>query len=587
MALVPSKSRSQLIREVVDYINSRYKLADLSKGVVFRDLLIEAPMQFIATTVNMTNFIGQVLDFSVLEKLVIDPAARIETAASLGIEQSLMDNVISQIIDLFGSNYNLTRKEGTRSSGVLTFYSLERPTTAIRILAGTTVRVPDTGISFQTLKDVTLDGTNLNYNLNYDSNNNRWFVTVPAQCGITGVVGNVPANSITQIDGGGIPLFVTNDNAFSGGTNPEDDASFLSRIRRVLRGNFKGTADSILASVFAYPGVKDAKIAFLPDDPNKIRESINAIDIFVYSGTSTNIDSTITVSNPTYVQLPLNYVSNINSIVDTTASNYAFPTISYSLLQKEDGTSFILFSSITGKYIKVSPYGIDRCRLQLNLSGDSNNPVFGEFPDFVDGENLSTDGRIKVYILQGGRWVDTTVFWAYSQFGSSQSLRSTPHFLGTSPIVSIVISPKYKDVLRVNSDYNSDIEYISQYLLHQSRKFVGQDIKVFSATPVGIVADITIQVSPDYGTSDREAIAKQKFIELLNSYTLGVELNQTAFISELLKIAGVLDVKFNVFTRNRDTRNGISDILLGSKEYPTLIDMDDLKITGTYSPIGL
>jgi len=325
MELIPTKSRTQLVREVIDYINSRYPSADLSPGLVFRDLLVEAPMQFIGDTVAMTNFIGQILDLSALEQLVSNPKTRIETAIALGIDQTAMNDIITKVIELYAANYNIVRRIGTYASGVLTFYSIEKPTDIIRIPAGTIVRVPNTGISFQTIQDAALDGNNLDFNRDYDTLKNRWFVKVSAQCTIVGSIGNVPANSITQIDDTSIKLSVTNEDRFTGGSNSEDDYTLLTRVKRVYRGNFQGTADSLLANVLAYPGVRDAIIAYLPNDPNKVDDSINSIDIFVYANNRVNFtESAQPAFNSNFIALSSKYISNIRTLTIPQDNNSDF-----------------------------------------------------------------------------------------------------------------------------------------------------------------------------------------------------------------------------------------------------------------------
>ena len=597
MELIPTKSRIQLVREVIDYINSRYPSADLSPGLVFRDLLVEAPMQFIGDTVAMTNFIGQILDLSALEQLVSDPKTRIETATALGIDQTAMNDIITKVIELYAANYNIVRRVGTYASGVLTFYSIEKPTDIIRIPAGTIVRVPNTGISFQTIQNAVLDGNNLDFNRDYDTLNNRWFVKVSAQCTIVGSIGNVPANSITQIDDTSIKLSVTNEDRFTGGTNSEDDYTLLTRIKRVYRGNFQGTADSLLANVLAYSGVRDAVIAYLPNDPNKIDDSINSIDIFVYANNRVNLENSLPVTsnfNSNFIKLSTNYVSNIRTLAIPQDNNSDFyvPSFAYSLSYTADGTSYISFSYIKDNYISVLPYSDNTYsnnsyKIKLVLNGDPQNPIYGSFPDFSDNQYLNSNSRLYVFVNQDGNWIDTTSDCTYKKDGNDQAIILTGS--SNSPVIALKIHPKSTDIIKVNYDYDSVISDLSTYLFSSSRKFVGQNIYLYPATPVGIIAKIKIQVDPSYGTADREAMAKQKYIELLNSYRLGAELNQTAFVSEFLKIDGIVDVKipFDVFTRDQDTRTGSNDIILSAKEYPVILKDADIQIIGTYEKINI
>jgi len=233
------------------------------------------------------------------------------------------------------------------------------------------------------------------------------------------------------------------------------------------------------------------------------------------------------------------------------------------------------------------PHSTNSCKIKLVLNGDPNNPIYGSFPDFSDNQSLNSNSRLYVFVNQDGNWIDTTSDCKYQKDGNDQAIILTG--FSSSPTIALKIHPKSTDIIKVNYDYDSVISDMSTYLFSSSRKFVGQNIYFYPATPVGIIAQIQIQVDPSYGTTDREAMAKQKYIELINSYRLGAELNQTTFVSEFLKIAGIVDVKipFDIFTRDQNTRTGSSDIILSAKEYPVILNDADIKIIGTYEKINI
>lgn len=76
-----------------------------------------------------------------------------------------------------------------------------------------------------------------------------------------GVVGNVPANTITlQSEPDASVTSVTNPDAAIGGRDYETDAELLSRLLDSSAGNGSGTADAIRAEILEVPGVRAATV---------------------------------------------------------------------------------------------------------------------------------------------------------------------------------------------------------------------------------------------------------------------------------------------------------------------------------------
>lgn len=600
MALTVEKSRSEIIANIVDYIRSRYPKADLIPGSVLRDLLIEAPATYLSDTIQITNFIEQILNLNELQKLVDSIDTKIYYATLFNINLQEFESIITNIIELYGASFGLGRRVATKSQGIVTFYTLSRPTAkALSVPGGTTVRVPEANLTFTTMVDVEIPKL-ADPNTYYDSVNNFWYVNAPVQSSGTGSVYNVAAQNVTTIDSTGISLSVTNYTGISGGTNSETDSDYLGRIKAAYTGNFLGTASSILALVRSFSSVKDVRMAYLKDDPNKVRDFINAIDIFVYAQNDTegsvNVQpgtSSLILPNTSSEQVILDspYLTLISSIEDLTNS-YIFPDVAYGNTPNPDlGISTITFQPIGGDYInKTTSSGSTYIRINLAGESSGDTPVYANLIDFSDGNPISTsvDTRIKVERhTSGGTSSDDTANWDYALLDSVHALKrdTTPTVTDT---FTILMRPKTDDDLHIVYRYNANLDAIQTYIDNPAYHFVGQDIKIFPAEAKAIYMKVLIQITQEYGTADRAAVVRNKLEELIAAYGLGVEINQSYLISEILKIPGVADVKVP-FAQLSRTKAGTdnSDIQLDINQYPIIEYTSDIVVDAQYAPVGL
>ncbi len=298
--IVPIKTRIELITEVINFIRSRYPNADLIPGTVFRDLLIEAPMDYIADTYQMVNILSYILNLENLTNLVLSTDSQLQFAQLYDIDVAELQTLIGNVLDLYASNYGISRNLGTKASGVLVFYINAQPTTKdLTVAVGTTCRVPNTDLVFQVTSGGTLyasSSPSYDANAEYDSANGVWRIELPAESVGTGASRNVPASSVIQADDTSSGLQVTNYSRFVGGQDEETDISLLGKIRGAYTGNFQGTPASILAQVKSFSTVKDVTMSYLSTDDNKVRKDImNAVDIFVYAVDTKSTSETVSL----------------------------------------------------------------------------------------------------------------------------------------------------------------------------------------------------------------------------------------------------------------------------------------------------
>jgi uncharacterized phage protein gp47/JayE len=616
MSLIPAKSKLELIADVIDYLRSRYPSIDLIPGTVARDLLVEAPMEYIAHNITQVNFIGEMLNLDTLYTVAVSNEKRVEYANNYDLTVSDVQNIITAIIDLYAANYSIGRSMGTKSSGYLTFFSRTKPTATSSIPAGTVCRIANTNLTFRTLAAVTMPAnpTGTDANKYYDSLNNFWRVSVSAESLLVGSAANVPAQAITQCDLTTISLEVINTERFSGGSDAEDDASLLSRIKTALTGNFRGTADSILNSIRNFPNVKDAVIAYKYGDTNKVRQNItNAIDVFIYANTVYSYTESIPglvsgslVNTSDAFLLAKPFVSNVASVAFGT---FTSPSRSYSLSLASNineavyGESYISFLPIPANVISDSTGS--GLAYTVNIPATGITDVYGAFPEFVAGNPVVSN--IVIYSKPKTSTAWSTIIpldlATYRTIGGRQALvLPTTIFDTTNYDYGVKLLPAPTDTITISYFYSGqDLTDVSNYLNGSANHFVGQDIRVYPAIPVAIKMEVIVQISQDpaYGIADRAAAVKEHVLSVIAKYNLGVEVNQSELVSEILTVAGVIDVQIPFTTlkpkylyntagvKVENTSNEVTDILLAATQYPYFEYATDLKVTAQTGIIGL
>lgn len=182
------------------------------------------------------------------ERKIIDTVSEVIAEASfddwLINYQFDIDTKVGSDLDKFVALFGFARQRARRATGLVT---LSRGTPAERdvlIPAGTQVIRPASGVNvaaifITTVSVILAAGTTS--------------VEVPIEAVNEGLLGNVPANTITTF-GAGLPLDisdVTNENATTGGTAGESDAELRVRFKNTIFRNIAGTQDQYLALAIA------------------------------------------------------------------------------------------------------------------------------------------------------------------------------------------------------------------------------------------------------------------------------------------------------------------------------------------------
>jgi len=268
------KSFRDIVNAMIRFLYSARPNVDTSPGTFTRDVVIDTPSRE-------------------LESLYLD-LNRTSNAQSPDLANTID-------IEQLGRNFQLRRRGPLKTTGIVSFYSIETPAETITIPRGTTVasKASPDGVSQQyvTTQDVVLGITNFN------SATGRYEIDAPVRAGVAGVGGNIPPGAIAAIlDPIAGVAGVYNFNAFTNGADFETLTNFRARIKSVILGNNVGTTDGYYQTITRITDVLDARIASSDSGIEELRRTdVGAVDIYVRGLISAQAPSevyTVPVSAP-------------------------------------------------------------------------------------------------------------------------------------------------------------------------------------------------------------------------------------------------------------------------------------------------
>ena len=242
----------QIIQKFLDFYKSAQPALTTQPGSVARDLFVDGPSIRIAELYN---------DLSAVSN-------------AQSISQSVGDD-----LDNLASNYAVPRASPGKASGpaVLTFNSL----LADIVIPGGSIAYSRNGTSFRIISGSVISTANesqykalaVTYraDLDFIGITDQYAVQVFVECTSVGTNGNIPKYSLSSISIPGISG-ITNTTPFSGGSSPENDASYAARILSVFSGSNTGTTLGYQNVVQSNPMVIDAVVVG-PGDPLMTRDN--------------------------------------------------------------------------------------------------------------------------------------------------------------------------------------------------------------------------------------------------------------------------------------------------------------------------
>jgi len=250
------KSFNDIVISMIDYLRLVQNDLDTKPGTVSRDLFIDSPAQ------QMAEIYSQIRNIANLSSLFSSNGSDLNNLAS---------------------NFNVSRNPGSSSIGVAIFTTNILDTDII--IASGSVVVANNGVSFQVVNTAVMKATSSNVykstatrfktELNLAGITDTYAIEVNVESLTTGSSGNIGPYSISSQNVSGVSN-VTNLQSFSGGSNPESDDAFRTRILSVFAGSNTGTSLGYTTTIESLSGVEDSVIV-LPGDTLLIRDGTQVV----------------------------------------------------------------------------------------------------------------------------------------------------------------------------------------------------------------------------------------------------------------------------------------------------------------------
>lgn len=327
------------------------------------------------------------------ERKIIDTVS--EEIASAYVDQYVLqyqydiDTKIGDDLDSFVALFGFARQSGKRATGQVTFSRSAPAIKEIVVSAGSTIiksgtLITPTVIFFTTGTGIIPVG--------------ETSIEVPIEASVEGAIGNVEANTITQIGSTGISDVsdVYNENATTGGTGLESDAQLRVRFKNTIFRNIAGTKDQFLAlaiaSRFANKATVIPPISIFAEYLQFPSGSTSVTSQIPFSKYTYNWDYFITngnLDNEIFYEPALDYTFNptvppsitSNNIATTLSQDTNFPVSTVNVVSttgfKDAGSLTITKESVPTATVVVSYTG----KTSNTFTGVTGGSTIGEIID--------------------------------------------------------------------------------------------------------------------------------------------------------------------------------------------------------------
>ena len=273
--MVTIRDTNTLVQTALEFLRAARPQLDTKPGTVARDLLIDGPVTQLARA---------------YEELARNSSAQ-SLRLTLGID-----------LDRLASNFGAVRRQGSKATGValFTFNQIEAD---IPINRGDIVTA-NNGASFVVSNSLTISVTNINtyrataskYRADLDTANisDQYAVEVNVEASVVGTIGNVSKYALSTVSTSGVSN-VTNAQAFGGGSQAEDDATFRNRVLAIFSGANTGTSLGYSTAVLSDPSVIDSIVVgpgddLMTRDGTQVLELEDGTRVIVSEGTGGKVD---------------------------------------------------------------------------------------------------------------------------------------------------------------------------------------------------------------------------------------------------------------------------------------------------------
>lgn len=308
---------------------------DVKPGTVTRDVLLDPSSAEFARLYIVEDFTHRSQSFLTLVAFddsdndgISDPVDESPQKQALRDALFLDDDSTQQLIDeaftKLAGNFNVERKGATNAQGELTIYTLSStpPTKDIVVEKGSlfaTTADPDSNTPafvYEALAEARIRVATLD--LFFNSSNNRYEVKVQAQAQTAGSDANVSAGKIVNVVSGvNQSVGVTNELAFSFGTDQESNVSLATRAMLAFVSLDTGTIGGYLAEALKVPNVTRAKVIdagnpYMERDWDEVRlKHIGGkVDVYIQGEIINEVTETVAFQYPE-VQNEIAVVENV------------------------------------------------------------------------------------------------------------------------------------------------------------------------------------------------------------------------------------------------------------------------------------
>jgi hypothetical protein len=223
--------------------------------------------------------------------LVLETDTTFQTALAeaLGISTDAVVTLLSASIDRAGANYEITRKQSTKSYGTAYLYTTSAPTQNLVVPSGTILQTPQ-GIQFSTSSSAVLLMDQLA--AYYDPSLLAYAIAVPVEALVAGPGGNISAGQLIYA-ASSLPngfTGVTNKYVIENGHNVETDAELVDRIKTTKAGTSLQTAPGLKALILNNTDIRSVFIADA-SSPYQVRNSGKGgvVDIYTIDNLPTQV----------------------------------------------------------------------------------------------------------------------------------------------------------------------------------------------------------------------------------------------------------------------------------------------------------
>lgn len=269
----------------------------------------------------LIQYINALQSFDSCGELLNSPSQLQKIADALNTDTDTVVSYISDSIDNLAGNYGKTRKPATAATGIVSFWrpddvGLDEVDNVIPV--GTIVASASTGIQYQTTQEVPYSNTKYDYNFG----TNGYMLDVPVKALVTGSIGNTGIGDITLCISTvtGFPN-VTNKTEISNGTDIENNANFIARMKLEISGTNIGTVNGIKSVILQnFPAVTSVEVIGAGDKLMAAsRSDGGCFDVYVKGSISTQ--ALINFNNSTVPITSLELTNNMPrpAIVGTAA----------------------------------------------------------------------------------------------------------------------------------------------------------------------------------------------------------------------------------------------------------------------------